>query len=320
MLNGFAATTPRVQKDLFRYTPVEGLSYLFIIVFGLAGIAHTYLGFKYRRRYLVWTAGLCGYLEVLGWIGRLIGAINPNSSSLIPYMLNSLFTLFSPTFLLAAIFMLLRDIMQRLGACYSRLNPRLYGRVFVTCDIVSLWIQGGGGGLSAVKDANLSKIGGYISLVGIIFQLFGLLVFITFAVEYFWRYFKDVPLQNKPSEMYYRSEFTRRVRWLTTGVAAMTLLILVRSVYRAIELAGGYAGKVAATQWLFVVFDAVMIALAIWVAIILHPGWLLVESEEQNMAVRPQYSGEPQPQNSGSPYEPRSNSSYSLRPLKPESA
>lgn len=123
------------------------------------------------------------------------------------------------------------------------------GKVFVTCDAVSLWIQCSGGGLSAVQ--KLSKIGGDISLVGIVFQLFGLIVYIILGVEYFWRYFKNVPLKDKPAEMYYRADFTKRVKWMTISVAAMTLLILIRSVYRAIELAGGYNGKVAATQWLF---------------------------------------------------------------------
>ncbi|VDC06543.1 unnamed protein product [Peniophora sp. CBMAI 1063] len=301
----------RDQKFFFHYTPVEGLSYLFIVLFGLAAIIHTYLGFRFRRRYLVWSAAICGYMEVIGWIGRLLAAVNPDSSSLIPYLLNSLFTLFAPTLLLAANFMLLRDIMQRLGACYSRLNPRIYGKVFVTCDAVSLFIQCSGGGLSAVQNQNTVKIGGDISLVGIVFQLFGLLVYILLGIEYFYRYFKDVPLKNKPAEMYYRADFTPRVRWLTLSVASMTLLIFIRSVYRAIELAGGYDGKVAATQWLFVVFDAVMIALAIWVLIFLHPGWLLIESEAQNVAVRPRYSGE-----QSAAYDPNADSSYSLKPLK----
>lgn len=77
----------RDQKFLFHYTPVQGISYLFIVLFGLAAIVHTYLGFKYRRRYLVWSAGVCGLMEVIGWIGRLLAAVDPDSSSLGPYLL-----------------------------------------------------------------------------------------------------------------------------------------------------------------------------------------------------------------------------------------
>ncbi|KZV72935.1 RTA1-domain-containing protein [Peniophora sp. CONT] len=301
----------RNQEFYFHYTPRKELSYAFIGAFAAAGIAHTYLGFKYNRRYLVWTAALCGYLEVVGWVGRLLGATNPDSTSMIPYVLNSLFTLFSPTFLLAGMFMLTRDLMQRLGACYSRLDPRLYGRVFVTCDAVSLFVQMSGGGLSAVKNENTSKIGGWVSLVGIIFQLVGLVIYIALGAEYLWRYFKDVPLMNKPAEMYYRAAFTKRVRWFTVSIVSMTFFILVRSVYRAVELAGGYDGKVASTQWAFVLFDGVMISQAIFTLVVLHPGWLLIESEEHNVAVTQPYMVEQNPASG-----PSSNSSYSLKALK----
>lgn len=68
------------------------------------------------------------------------------------------------------------------------------------------------------------------------------------------------------------------------------------------------------TDVLTVVFDAVMISQAIWILITLHPGWLLIESEEQSVAVRPRYSSD-----EVTAYDPNSYSSYSLRQLKTES-
>ncbi|KZV72933.1 hypothetical protein PENSPDRAFT_750575 [Peniophora sp. CONT] len=290
------------QLTLFHYTPTPALSYLFLALFGVAAVAHTYLGFKYNMRYLVWTAATCGYLEVIGWIGRLLGALNPDSQSLAPYLLNSLFTLFAPTFMVAANFILLQHIMTRLGACYSRMNPRLYGRVFISCDLISLNIQGNGGGLSASKNPNLAKVGIYIALAGVIFQVISLFVYAGLGGEFFYRYFKNMPFEKKPEEAYYRAAFTTRVRWLSMCEGFMTVLIIIRSVYRAIELAGGPDGRVASTQWLFVVWDAVMIAAAMWSLVFLHPGWLLIESEAQTMSGLPGHSQEGDFETSSSSY------------------
>ena len=75
------------QLTLFHYTPTPALSYLFLALFGMAAVIHTFLGFKYNMRYLVWSAAICGYLEVTGWIGRLLGALDRDSQSLAPYLL-----------------------------------------------------------------------------------------------------------------------------------------------------------------------------------------------------------------------------------------
>ncbi|VDC06556.1 unnamed protein product [Peniophora sp. CBMAI 1063] len=297
------------QLTLFHYVPTPALSYLFLALFGLGAIIHTFLGFKYNMRFLVWSAAICGYLEVIGWIGRLLGALDLHSQSLAPYLLNSLFTLFAPTFLVAANFILLQHIMQRLGACYSRLRPRLYGLVFVGCDLMSLNIQGNGGGLSASHNANLAKIGIDIALAGVIFQVVSLIVYAVLGLEFFYRYIKDIPFPDKPDDAYYRAAFTTRVKWLTACEGCMTVLIIIRSVYRAVELAGGPDGRVASTQWLFVVWDAIMIASAMWLLIFLHPGWLLIESEAQTVAVRPPHSAHGPEQDFET-----SSSSYPMKP------
>ena len=58
-----------------------------------------------------------------------------------------------------------------------------------------------------------------------------------------------------------------------------------------------------------VAFDGAMIVAALWILIILHPGWLLVDSEAHSVALRPKYQ-------EGSSYD-ANNSNYSMSPLKP---
>jgi len=48
-----------------------------------------------------------------------------------------------------------------------------------------------------------------------------------------------------------------------------------RSVYRTIELADGWNGRIISTEWYFNVFDATPIVLAMVAINIFHPGRLL---------------------------------------------
>lgn len=298
------------QQLIFHYIPNRTVSYIFITLFSIATVLHLFLSIRHRLRWLLPTATFCAAMEVTGWIGRLLASINPSSTSLIPLLLSTLFTLFAPTTLLASNFILLGLLITRLGPCYSRLNPRLYTRIFLSCDIVSLFIQSSGGGLSAINGhPDIQKLGSDLALTGIVFQLGSLIVFTILGTEFFIRYARKIPFQKKVADQYYRGSFTNRIKWMVVGMVAVTSLILIRSVYRSIELAGGYNGKVEATQWLFDVFDATMIVLAIYTLIILHPGRLLVdEREDRAVAVLPRGSdGELQ---TFSPLE----SSYALEP------
>ncbi|KAI0263790.1 hypothetical protein BC834DRAFT_971152 [Gloeopeniophorella convolvens] len=55
----------------------------------------------------------------------------------------------------------------------------------------------------------------------------------------------------------------------------MNAFLLVRSVYRTVELSGGWDGTIISTQWLFNVFDGGMVTLTIFALNIFHPGLLL---------------------------------------------
>ncbi|KAJ7169244.1 hypothetical protein C8R43DRAFT_1121131 [Mycena crocata] len=77
------------------------------------------------------------------------------------------------TLLAAANFVILGRIIIQSGSGYSRLTPKQYTTIFLICDIVSLFVQGIGGGIAAqaVTHSKSSKTGGNIMLLGIIQQL-----------------------------------------------------------------------------------------------------------------------------------------------------
>ncbi|KAI0047690.1 RTA1-like protein [Auriscalpium vulgare] len=266
--------------SLYHYDPTRWVAVLFLILFSLTTIVHLGQAIWWRMWWLLPTVVLCGALEIMGWIGRLWSSFN-NGTILSPFMLQSITTILAPTPLVGANFILLGRIIRRLGPRYSRLNSKLYSSVFLTCDIVFLLVQGSGGGMSAGSNPSMAKIGGNITLGGIIFQLVAIICYSALAVEFLVRYVKNKPFEKRDASDRPRGRTDKHIQILLGGMSLMTGFILIRSVYRTIELSDGYNGKVISTQYLFIVFDAAMIVLAMLTFNLCHPGYFLGESELQ---------------------------------------
>ncbi|KAI9433908.1 RTA1 like protein-domain-containing protein [Lactarius indigo] len=257
----FATTAPVMsssnnsQDDLqYGYVPTEWVCITFLSIFGISTFLHTVQAFSARFWWLIPSAILCGFLELTGWSGRLWSSQNPFLDK--PYIMQAVTLIIAPTPLVAANFILLGRIIRRLGPQYSRLTPRRYTIIFVSCDIISLVVQAIGGSVASGTTTSASQVnlGSHIALGGTIFQLVAIIVYCACAAEFLIRYAHDRP-----------------VRWAA--------FILVRTVYRVIEFVDGWNGKVNTTQWYFVVFDGIMISLAMLTLNAFHPGVYLRTSD-----------------------------------------
>ncbi|KAJ7060977.1 RTA1 like protein-domain-containing protein [Mycena amicta] len=128
---------------------IKGVAVIFLILFGISTAAHVGQAVWYGMWWLLPTGCLCGFGELIGWSGRFwsTGSISPHEAN--PYMMQITTTIISPAPLIAVNFIVLGRIIRRLGPCYSRLTPRAYTRIFLTCDMISLLIQAAGGGIAA---------------------------------------------------------------------------------------------------------------------------------------------------------------------------
>ncbi|KAJ7483579.1 RTA1 like protein-domain-containing protein [Mycena latifolia] len=274
-----STTTPSGGDDnQYGYTPSQSIGILFVVLFGISTVLHTAQATYYRMWWLLPTACLCGVGELVGWAGRLWSSSDPTLSD--PYMMQITTTIISPTPLIAVNFILLSRIVQRLGVCYSRLAPRWYTRIFLSCDIIALVIQGAGGGLAAsANDQAGSQMGANIMLAGIAFQ-FGTVC----AGEFLRRYALDLPLRGEAPQSGAKALLTRRLRLMIAALAFSTLVLFIRSVYRLIELSGGWNGRVIQTEVYFNVLDGGMVVLAIYTMNIAHPGLLLRQTAAEDIA------------------------------------
>lgn len=77
----------------------------------------------------------------------------------------------APSFLAAGIYLTLKHIVMALGPEHSRLKPRLYTWIFISCDALSIVIQAVGGGIAASSDGSAADTGGNIMVAGIAIQV-----------------------------------------------------------------------------------------------------------------------------------------------------
>ncbi|GBE84478.1 RTA1-domain-containing protein [Sparassis latifolia] len=262
------------KRSRYGYTPTEWVCILYIVLFSITTLLHFAQALRYRLWWLIVTAVVCGILEILGWGGRLWSSFNDLLFS--PYVMQITTTIIAPTPLVAANFVILGQIITRLGECYSRLSAKWYTAVFVSCDIIALIVQAAGGAEAAiaVSKGTSPQSGGRVMLAGIAFQLAAITCYMGLAAEFITRSLKDWPVRARSTGAR-TSDMDKNMKLMLLGLAASSVFIYIRSIYRTIELANGWTGVIIHTQALFNVFDGAMITLAMYTINVLHPGRLL---------------------------------------------
>ncbi|KAJ7323665.1 RTA1-like protein [Mycena albidolilacea] len=248
----------------YGYTPQEAITILFLVLYGISTILHAGQATYFRMWWLFPTAVLCGLGELIGWSSRLWSSLAPAADT--PFTIQISTTIIAPTPLLAATFMIISRIVEWLGASYSRLTPKWYTILFLPCDIIALVVQGVGGGMaSTATDLDGANVGANVMLGGIAFQLVVII-----------RYIRDRPVR---AEELPRRFLTPRLKTMLGALAFSTTVLVIRSIYRLIELSGGWNGRIIRTEVYFNVLDGGMVTLAIFTLNFVHPGLFLRPSK-----------------------------------------
>ncbi|KAF8899506.1 RTA1-like protein [Gymnopilus junonius] len=293
-INNGTATLSLAQQSPYNYIPSEGVAITMLVLFGVSTLVHSAQAVKYGVLWLVPTACLCGVIELLGWAGRLWSSFSPLLST--PFQIEITCTIVAPTPLLAANFVILGNVIKRLGPAYSRLSPKWYTIIFTSCDVISLVVQGLGGGIAAsASDLQGANNGAHIMLGGIVFQLVVIVLYSILAAEYFFRYHHDSPIGYRtanaaPAENGdRRGVFTFKLKAMSCALVFSTTVLFIRAVYRTIELADGWKGRIISNQLYFNVLDGAMVILAMYTMNFINPGIFLappthVEDKEKEVA------------------------------------
>jgi hypothetical protein len=277
---------PVPDSNLYGYTPIRAVGIIYLALFGFSTLLHAGQAIKYRMWWIFPSICFGGLLEVVGWSARLASSFSLTNRNL--YIIQSTATVLAPTPLLAANFVTFGRIIRILGPGYSRIRPRLYTILFTSSDVISLLVQAGGGGLAAsAKSLKGQNLGSHIILAGLLFQTCIIIVYASCAAEYFIRYNKGTPLsKNRRNETanpngLKHGTLTWNIQLMSYALTFNTACLVIRAIYRIVEFADGWNGKIIHTQVLFNVFDGAMITLAIYTLNFFHPGRLLSSEEEE---------------------------------------
>ena len=186
------------------------------------------------------------------------------------------------------------------GEDISRLRPRTYTIIFVTCDLIALILQAAGGAITSVADEDqqsLKDTGVNIMIAGLGFQVASLTLFIVLASEFALRVRKASEELRNPFLANIRSGWKWKVflfgKWacflskqndslisvfranLTPGLAGAILTIFIRSCFRVAELQGGFSSDLANDEITLMVLESAMITIACFCLTAGHPALVM---------------------------------------------
>lgn len=184
----------------------------------------------------------------------------------------------APAFFAAAIYLTLKHIVLEVGSTFSRLRPEYYTWIFILCDLLSLILQGAGGGIaaSATGGSSMQKVGGDLMMAGIVWQVFTLIVFGILVCDYAFRvHQRRAELHNSAVKLL----STPRFRLFIGGLVLAYITTLTRCIFRIGELAKGWPNSIMQNETDFILLDSVMITIAVLCLTAFHPGLVFPEMQ-----------------------------------------
>ncbi|KAJ7794147.1 RTA1 like protein-domain-containing protein [Mycena olivaceomarginata] len=255
------------------FVPKKSLSYVALILYGISGLIHWIHFFTVPpRRPFMATLSLGMTAMAAGFILRVLYANPP--FTLGKYIAMDLFILLSPCLYLATNYMLLSHLARCFdeevaNRCLLIRHSRIT-KFFVWSDVFTFFLQSSGGGLTAMKNSNLANLGTKIALIGLVLQALSFGLFTVILVVFARRVSEHYPELWRPKRSRPFKVFSRQPiddwRILVYIMCATCVGILIRSVFRVAEFAGGYNGTIATHEAYFYAFDT----LPLWIAMSLY--------------------------------------------------
>ncbi|KAH7111516.1 RTA1 like protein-domain-containing protein [Dactylonectria estremocensis] len=255
---------------LWRYVPNQLLAILFLILFMATFVYICWKVWRTRARFCIVFAIGC-FMQMVGYGVR--AAVKNDTDQLMPYCIQTMFILTAPVHFAATIYMMLgRVILHAGGAQHSPLKPSKITLIFVLGDIFSFSVQGGGSGLSVIQNVELSKWSTRIVVIGLMIQIIIFGLFCVLAIIWH-RRMRLAPVSpiariagDSPDFIHWEADL-----WMLYSVS---LLIMVRSVFRVVEYCQGHTGYALSHEWTLYVFDAALMFAAAVIFCWRFPGHL----------------------------------------------
>lgn len=185
-----------VQSTTYGYVPNYAVNMTLLVIFGTAGALQLVLGVFFRSwSFMVAVAGGC-FMELVGYVGRLQMHANVWNQGAFRQQIVCL--ILAPALIAAGIYLSLKHIILYLGPEHSRLQPKYYTWLFISCDIFSIAVQAAGGGIegaAGTDDKKLLSTGNNLMIAGLAIQVVTMSLCGGLAVDFAIRYRRGVRLR-----------------------------------------------------------------------------------------------------------------------------
>jgi hypothetical protein len=212
-------------------------------------------------------------VEFIGYCAR--ASASNHTDRIGPYVIQNMFLLVPPALFAATIYMCLGRIIRLVGGeRYSIIRPRRLTAVFVTGDVISFWVQGGSAYPSILGQTKpiWAKIAAAMIIGGLVIQVISFGLFFASAIVFHRR------LHRNPIARSYEVD----PNWVhgLYMLYSISLLIIIRSVFRLVEYCLGTTGVAISSEWTLYVFDSVPMFLVAVIFFFKYPSNLVQSSDE----------------------------------------
>ncbi|UNI13249.1 hypothetical protein JDV02_000006 [Purpureocillium takamizusanense] len=213
-------------------------------------------------------------LDTTGYVGRILLHYNPWNNGAFELQICAI--ILAPTFICVSVYLTLKHVALHLGGPtrLSRIPPAWYPRIFLPADLTCLVVQAIGGGIAAAaghENRKLQRAGNQAIIAGVALQVVVLALFGLMGADYWRRAARHVS-SGKASRETLALWNDGRFRQFVWAVTAAYMAILVRCVYRIVEMSGGWGNHIMQDQPSFLVLDSTLVLIAVYLLTIFHPG------------------------------------------------
>lgn len=280
-LTGSAAAIELQPDSYLDYVPSLGGNTALAVIYTLMALGFWWHTFMTGPKIDKWALCLpiATTFEALGFYLRIAMRTSQHNEPL--YTVMYLFVVLSPAGFLAFNYILFGRLIAALEGSkpndvrrksrYSFIPPRWVKRIFVVSDVCTFCIQAAGGGLQTSTNIPSRQAGNKIFLAGVSGQGASYLLFTALTLYAHLQLVRDNKKRYSPFNLREPAVQLIDIMYLSS------IGILVRSVYRIIEMAQGYGGNLYSHEIYTFTLDALPLVVAmspydiIWPNILLRP-------------------------------------------------
>ncbi|KAH7194978.1 RTA1 like protein-domain-containing protein [Fusarium oxysporum] len=250
-------TSEAFDFKLYRYDPLLAAAIVSVVIFAILTLLHTWRLFRVRAYYFTafTIGGLCkirSHYDKFAVGGFIVQAIP---------------ILVAPALFAASIYIILGRLIRIVEASHLSLVPvQWVTRIFVTGDVIAFSLQAGGGGVQSAGTLDLYEVGEKIIIAGLFVQIVIFGFFVMTSVLFHYR------LRRSPTPESLRGDVPW-ARYLYV-LYASSFLILVRSIFRAVEYLQGNKGYLISHEILLYIFDAILMTFVMAILLVSYVEYL----------------------------------------------